>query len=159
MTISYTQNLDKNPANFAPLTPLSFLTRARDAFGHRPAYAYGTISRNWGELYSRCVRYASALNKAGIGKNDTVAVLAPNIPEMFETQFAVPMSGAVMNPINTRLDADTIPYKDQLLLSLIIDADSKHAIETLDARDPPSIIAMRYHLCIAVALEAVSLLS
>jgi len=110
MPIAYTTNLDRNPANFAPLTQLSFLTRARQVFGHRPAYAYGTTRRSWGAMFDRCVKVASALNKAGIGNNDTVSILAPNIPEMFEAQFAVPMSGAVLNPINIRLDADTIAY-------------------------------------------------
>ena len=110
MPSNYDLNLDKNPANYTPLTPLTFLKRARDVFGHRPAYAYENLTRNWGEMHDRCVKFASALNKAGIGKNDTVAIIAPNIPEMFEAQFAVPMSGAVLNPINIRLDADTIAY-------------------------------------------------
>ena len=110
MPSNYDLNLDKNPANYTPLTPLTFLKRARDVFGHRPAYAYENLTRNWGEMHDRCIKFASALNKAGIGKNDTVAIIAPNIPEMFEAQFAVPMSGAVLNPINIRLDADTIAY-------------------------------------------------
>jgi len=110
VTNAYELDLDRNPANFAPLTPLTFFQRARDVFPQRSAYVYETVSRTWGEVFERCVKFASALNKAGIGKNDTVAIIAPNIPEMFEAQFAVPMSGAVMNPINIRLDADTIAY-------------------------------------------------
>ena len=110
MTNAYQTDLDRNAANFAPLTPLTFFNRARDVFAHRPAYSYGATTRSWGEIHERCVRFASALNKAGIGKDDTVAIISPNIPEMFEAQFAVPMSGAVMNPINIRLDADTIAY-------------------------------------------------
>ena len=110
MTNAYTTNLDRNPANYAPLTPLTFLKRAQEVFGHRPAYVYGTLSRSWGEVYERCIKFASALNKAGVGKNDTVAILAPNIPEMFEAQFAIAMVGAVVNPINIRLDANTIAY-------------------------------------------------
>lgn len=110
MTSAYDTNLDRNPANFAQLTPLTFINRARDVFGHRTAYAYGSTRRTWGEMHRRCVMLASALNNSGIGKNDTVAIIAPNIPEMFEMQFAVPMSGAVMNPINIRLDAQTIAY-------------------------------------------------
>ena len=97
MTNAYTTNLDRNPANYAPLTPLTFLKRAQEVFGHRPAYVYGTLSRSWGEVYERCIKFASALNKAGIGKNDTVAILAPNIPEMFEAQFAIAMVGAVVS--------------------------------------------------------------
>ncbi|MEL6503535.1 MAG: AMP-binding protein [Pseudomonadota bacterium] len=110
MTSPFDTDLDANPANFAPLTPLSFLRRARDVFPHRTAYAYESRRCTWGELYARCVRMAHALNKAGIAKNDTVAIIAPNIPEMFEAQFAMPMAGAVMNPINIRLDAKTIAY-------------------------------------------------
>ncbi|MEM9732045.1 MAG: AMP-binding protein [Pseudomonadota bacterium] len=110
MTSPFDTDLDANPANFAPLTPLSFLRRARDVFPHRTAYAYESQRCTWGALYTRCVRMAPALNKAGIGKNDTVAIIAPNIPEMFEAQFAMPMAGAVMNPINIRLDAKTIAY-------------------------------------------------
>ncbi|MEL6948369.1 MAG: AMP-binding protein [Pseudomonadota bacterium] len=106
----YDTNLDRNPANFEPLTPLTFFRRAKDVFGHRPCYAYGSITRTWGEVYNRCAQLASALKRAGLGKNDTVAVIAPNIPEMFEVQFGVPMAGAVMNPINIRLDAKTIGY-------------------------------------------------
>lgn len=106
----YDIDLDRNPANFEPLSPLTFFRRAKDVFGHRPCYAYGSYTRTWGEVYDRCARLAGALNRAGIGKNDTVAVIAPNIPEMFEVQFGVPMSGAVMNPINIRLDAKTIGY-------------------------------------------------
>ncbi|MEE9376197.1 MAG: AMP-binding protein [Rhizobiaceae bacterium] len=110
MVSNYDTGLNKNAANFVPLTPLTFINRARDVFGHRTAYAYGDITRSWSEVHQRCVRLASALNRAGIGKNETVAVIAPNIPEMFEVQFGIPMSGAVMNPINTRLDAATIAY-------------------------------------------------
>ena len=110
MTNAYDQNLDRNPANFTPLTPLSFFNRARKVFGHRPAYVYGNIQRSWQEVFDRCNRFAAALKNAGIGKNDTVAFIAPNIPEMFEAQFSVAMAGAVLNPINIRLDAKTIAY-------------------------------------------------
>ncbi len=110
MTSPYDTDLDRCPANFEPLTPLTLFRRADDVFPHRPAYVYGKTKRSWGEVYERCVRFASALDKAGIGKNDTVAVIAPNIPEIFEATFAVPMSGAVLNPINIRLDSDTIAY-------------------------------------------------
>lgn len=110
MTSPFDTDLDRNPANHEPLTPLTFLRRARDVFAHRPAYAYGDARRSWGEVYERCVCFANALSKAGIGKNDTVAIIAPNIPEIFEATFAVPMSGAVLNPINIRLDPETIAY-------------------------------------------------
>ena len=110
MSSSYSTNLDRNAANFTPLTPLSFLNRANRVFGHRPAYVYGKTKRSWGEVFARCKQFAAALNQVGIGKNDTVAFIAPNIPEAFEAQFAIAMAGAVVNPINIRLDAATIAY-------------------------------------------------
>ena len=73
MPSPYDTDLDHCPANFEPLTPLTFFRRARDVFAHRPAYVYGETKRSWGEIYERCCRFASALDKAGIGKNDTVA--------------------------------------------------------------------------------------
>lgn len=110
MTSPFDTDLDRNPANFEPLSPLTFFRRAYDVFPHRPAYVYGGIRRDWRTVYERCVRLAGAIDKAGLGKNDTVAIIAPNIPEIFEATFAVPMSGAVLNPINIRLDSDTIAY-------------------------------------------------
>ncbi len=133
MTSAYDTNLDKNSANFVPLTPLTFINRGRDVFGHRIAYAYGNLTRTWAEVHERCTRLASALKKAGIGKNDTVAVLAPNIPEMFEIQFGVPMSGAVMNPINTRLDAATIAYILDHGQAKVLITDSRFAPEVKKA--------------------------
>ena len=130
MTNAYETDLDRNPANFAQLTPLTFFERAKDVFSHRPAYQYESISRTWGEVYQRCVKFASALNKAGVAKNDTVSIIAPNIPEMFEAQFAVSMSGAVMNPINIRLDAQTIAY--------ILDHSQARALIT-DTRFAPEV--------------------
>ena len=110
MTSAYDTNLDRNDANFQPLSPLSFFRRANLVYPHRTAYAYGSISRTWSEVYERACRLASGLQKRGIGKNDTVAIIAPNIPEIFDAHFGLPMLGAVMNPINIRLDADTIHY-------------------------------------------------
>ena len=110
MTSPFDTQLDRNPANFVPLTPLTLLRRARDVYGHRPAYVYGNIKRSWSEVHDRCAQLADALQKNGVGKNDTVAVIAPNVPEMFEVQFGVAMAGAVMNPINIRLDARTIAF-------------------------------------------------
>ncbi|MGI9354966.1 MAG: AMP-binding protein, partial [Rhizobiaceae bacterium] len=110
MTSPYDTDLNRCPANYEPLSPLTFFRRARDVFPQRPAYVYGETTRSWGEVYARCVQFADALSKADVGKNDTVAILAPNIPEIFEATFAVPMSGAVLNPINIRLDAETIAF-------------------------------------------------
>ena len=102
--------LSKNTANFTALTPLSFLKRTADIYSEREAIIYGERSYTWGQCHERCLRMASSLIELGINKGDTVAVLAFNTPEMFEAHFFVPMTGAVLNTINTRLDADTLAY-------------------------------------------------
>ncbi|WP_294532364.1 acyl-CoA synthetase [uncultured Rhodoblastus sp.] len=107
---AYLSGLDRNKANFAALTPLSFLSRAADVFPHRTSIVYGDRRYNWGQTFERCRRIASALQKRGIGKGDTVAAILPNIPEMLELHFAVPMSGGVLNTLNTRLDAEAIAF-------------------------------------------------
>ena len=110
MTSIYDQNLGKNAANHVPMTPLSFLKRAATVYPAKTAVVHGRIARTWGETYDRCRRLASALSKRGIGKGDTVSVMCPNIPAMMEAHFGVPMTGAVMNALNTRLDAATIAF-------------------------------------------------
>ena len=102
--------LPPHPANFRPLTPLTFLARARDVYGHRPAWHYGGTSATWREAHDRAARLADALRRRGIGRNDTVAFLAPNIPPLFDATFGVAMAGAVLNPINTRLEPATIRF-------------------------------------------------
>ena len=109
MPIAYDQ-MPKNSANYVPLTPLSFLERTADIYPHRSAVVHGEINFTWRDVRERCHRFASYLTKQGIGKNDTVSFLAFNTPEMFEAHFAVPLAGAVLNTINTRLDAQTIAY-------------------------------------------------
>ncbi len=104
----YSKGLDKNPANFSPLSPLTFIERAASVYPLKTALVYGDIRRNWSETYTRCRRLASALNKRGIQTGDTVAVMLPNIPAMYEVHFGVPMAGAVLNALNIRLDADSI---------------------------------------------------
>ncbi|MBE9476797.1 MAG: AMP-binding protein, partial [Proteobacteria bacterium] len=101
---------ERNAANFVALSPLSFLTRTALMFPDHPATIYGDRQYSWGQVYGRCRRLASALNGHGIGKGDTVSILSANSPEMVEAHFGIPMSGAVLNTINTRLDADTIAY-------------------------------------------------
>ena len=103
-------DLDKNPANYAPLTPLGFIERAAYVYPTRPAVVHGARRFTWSETYARCRRLASALAKRGIGPGDTVAVMLANTPEMYECNFGVPMSGAVLNALNTRLDADAIAF-------------------------------------------------
>ncbi len=102
--------LGKNAANFVPLSPVSFLDRTADIYPNRDAVIYEDRRYSWTAVRERCRRLASVLNQRGIGKNDTVSVLLHNTPEMFECHFGVPMAGAVLNTINTRLDADTIAY-------------------------------------------------
>ena len=109
MTIEYDQLL-RNPANFVALTPLSFLQRSADIYPQREALIYNERRYNWSQLRSRCNRIASSLVARGIGKNDTVSVFAFNTPEIFESHFSIPMAGAVLNTINTRLDAATVAY-------------------------------------------------
>ena len=101
---------ERNAANFVPLSPLSFLARTALIFPDHPATIYGARQYSWGQVYARCRQLASALKAHGIGKGDTVSILSANSPEMVEAHFGIPMSGAVLNTINTRLDADTIAY-------------------------------------------------
>jgi fatty-acyl-CoA synthase len=106
----YKTGLDRVAANHQPLTPLLFLERAAATFPDHIAVVHGALRRPYRELRDRCVRLASALAARGVGRGDTVAALLPNIPEMLECHYGVPMAGAVLNTINTRLDADTIGY-------------------------------------------------
>lgn len=106
----FEQYLPPTEANYVALTPVSFLQRAAFVYPNKTATVNGDIRRSWSQVYQRCTRFASALQKRGIGKGDTVSIIAPNISEHFEAHFAVPMSGAVLNSINTRLDAEAIAF-------------------------------------------------
>jgi len=106
----YDTGLDKNAANYVPLSPLGFLARSAAVYPNRIAVVYGNRRRNWRETEARCRRLAAALARRGIGRGDTVAVMAPNLPEAFEAHFGVPMAGAVLNMLNIRLDAETIAF-------------------------------------------------
>lgn len=106
----YDINLDKNDANYIPLSPLSFLDRTKDIYPNYEAIVYESRSYTWGEVYKRCVKFASALDKLGIKTGDTVSIMAFNTPEIFEAHYSIPMVGAVINAINTRLDPNTISY-------------------------------------------------
>ncbi|KAL3651839.1 putative acyl-activating enzyme 6 [Castilleja foliolosa] len=100
--------LKPSPANSCPLTPLTFLQRAAIVYGDCPSVIYNSTTFTWSETYSRCLRVASSISSLGIQSGAVVSVLAPNIPAMYELQFAVPMAGCVLNNINTRLDARAI---------------------------------------------------
>ncbi|THF63506.1 acyl-CoA synthetase [Pseudothauera rhizosphaerae] len=106
----YEQGLDRNAANYVPLTPLTFLERSAYIYPERTAVIHGKRRYTWLEAYTRARRLASALKQLGVERNDTVAVVLNNTPEMFECHFGVPASGAVLNTINTRLDAETIAF-------------------------------------------------
>ncbi|MDD5296336.1 MAG: acyl-CoA synthetase [Rhodocyclaceae bacterium] len=102
--------LDKNQANFAQLSPLSYLERSAFIYPNRPAIIHGDRQYTWKETYQRCRRLASALKQRGMGVGDTVAVMLPNVPAMFDCHFGVPMCGAVVNTLNTRLDPEAIAF-------------------------------------------------
>ena len=144
----YEKNLDKNDANYVPLTPLSFLERAKDIYPNYEAVVYESRKYTWSEVYKRCVKFASALDKIGIKTGDTVSVLAFNTPEIFEAHYSIPMVGAVINAINTRLDSKTISYilNHSEAKVLIVDRqfhdvikkaleDVKHEIKIIDIDD------------------------
>jgi len=106
----YETGLDRNPANYEALTPLLFIEWSAYVYPDRPAVIHGSRRFTWAETYARARRLASALAARGIGLGDTVALMAANTPEMYEAHFGVPMAGAVLNTLNTRLDADAIGF-------------------------------------------------
>ena len=110
MSSIYESHLEKNSANFESLSPLSFFRRAALLYADYTATVHGERRYTWGETYQRALKIAAALQHRGVNQGDTVAVMLPNIPEMFESHFSVPMSGAVLNAINTRLDAKTVAF-------------------------------------------------
>jgi fatty-acyl-CoA synthase len=107
---SYDLGLGRNSANYVALSPLSFLRRTATVYPDRLSVIHGSFRTTWRETYARSRQLASALAGRGVGRGDTVAVIAPNIPAMFEAHFGVPMVGAVLNALNTRLDAGTIAF-------------------------------------------------
>ena len=110
MTDMYNTNLDKNHANFTPLSPLSFLQRSAEVYPNRLSIVHGSKMYTWSDTFKRSKQLASALTKKGVGKGDTVAVLCFNTPEIYEAHYGIPMIGAIINTINIRLDVDTISY-------------------------------------------------
>ncbi|MBX3411538.1 MAG: acyl-CoA synthetase [Pirellulales bacterium] len=145
----YETGLGPNAANHVPLSPLGLLARAAAVFPHRPAYVHGPIARDYAEFHARCRRLASALTAAGIARGDTVSIMAPNVPAMLEAHYGVPMTGAVLNSLNIRLDAATIAFtlehaETKLLItdrefSPVIEAalaQVKHRPRVIDIDDP-----------------------
>jgi fatty-acyl-CoA synthase len=106
----YEEGLPPTPANYAPLTPIGFLARSAGVYPGHTSVVHGDSRYTWAETYARCRRLASALAGRGVGRGDTVSIIAPNVPAIYEASFGVPMLGAVLNTINTRLDARTIAF-------------------------------------------------
>ena len=107
---NFEQGMQRNDANFVPLTPLSFLDRIKDVYPDYEALIYQDKKYTWKQVYDRCIQFASALNKIGVGEGDVVSIMAANTPELFEAHYSVPMTGGVINTINTRLDIRTVAY-------------------------------------------------
>jgi fatty-acyl-CoA synthase len=141
----YERDLGKTAANYAPLTPLSFLERAAYVYPDKVSIIHGAQRFTWKETYARCRRLASALAKRGIGVGDTVAVMLPNTPAMVEVHFGVPMTGATLNTLNTRLDAEAIGFmlehgEAKVLItdkefSSVIEKALRPGIEVIDVED------------------------
>ncbi len=123
----YDDGLERRPANFTALTPLGFLERAGRVYPQRLAVVHGQRRFSWAETYARSRRLASALARRGIGRGDTVAVLLSNTPEMYEAHFGVPMAGAVLNTLNTRLDAESIAFMLEFACARVLVVDREFA--------------------------------
>ncbi len=129
----YDQHLDKNAANYQPMTPLTFLERTATVFPLRTAVVHGTYALDYAGLYSRCRQLASAIAQRYIGLGDTVSVMLPNVPAMVEAHFGVPMTGAVLHSINTRLDANIIAFQLDHCNSKLVIVDREFAPLMLEA--------------------------
>ena len=107
----YSTDLDKNAANYVPLSPLTFIERAASVYPERCALVYNESRQSWAVTYRRCRQFAAALQQHGVSLDDTVALMLPNVPAMYEAHFAIPMAGAVIHALNIRLDADAIAFQ------------------------------------------------
>ena len=140
----YSSNLDKNAANYTPLSPLTFIERAAAVYPERCALVYNNLRHTWRDTYRRSCRFAGALRQHGVTRDDTVAVMLPNVPAMYEAHFAIPMAGAIIHALNIRLDADAIAFQlehggaDILLTDPEYSATVAAALEQLD--DKPLVI-------------------
>ncbi len=140
----YSTDLDRNAANYVPLSPLTFIDRAASVYPERCAIVYGDIRRSWSETYARCRRLAAALRRNGVAANDTVALMLPNVPAMYEAHFAIPMAGAVIHALNIRLDHGAIAFQLEHGGAKVLLTDSEFS-ETVTAAleqltDPPLVI-------------------
>ncbi|NMG49297.1 AMP-binding protein [Azoarcus communis] len=146
---AYSQGLEKNAANHVPLTPLNFLDRTADVYPNRTAIVHGSFTQTWGETRERCYRLASALVKWGIEPGDTVSIIAPNTPAMLEAHFGVPLSGAVLNAINCRLDAEGVAFilRHGECKLLLVDREFAPLIEKAlrSVPNPPRVVDINDH--------------
>jgi len=125
MSNPYNTHLDKNPANYQALTPLSFLSRAASVFPQHTAIIHGSLRRNYADFYQRSRQLASSLSQNGISRGDTVSVMLANTPAMLECHYGVPMSGAVLHSINTRLDAAVVAFQIDHAEAKVVIVDSE----------------------------------
>jgi fatty-acyl-CoA synthase len=144
MSNPYQAGLDKNAANYVPLTPLTFIERSAHTYPQRLAVIHGARRYTWAETYARCRRLASALAAQGVGNGDTVAVMLNNTPEMYECHFGVPMAGAVLNTLNTRLDAESVAFTLEHGEAKVLIADREYSATVKKALErlthPPLLI-------------------
>ena len=133
MSTPYDTNLDRNAANFQPLTPLSLLARAAEVYPETTAIVHGGLSRNYRDFYARAKRLASALSRRGIKRGDTVSVMLANTPAMIEAHYGVPMTGAVLNTLNTRLDAAILGFTLDHAETKVLIVDREHSKVMKDA--------------------------
>jgi fatty-acyl-CoA synthase len=129
----YETDLARNAANFQPLTPLSFLARAAEVYPETPAIIHGGLSRNYRDFYARAKRLASALSRRGVKRGETVSVMLANTPAMIEAHYGVPMTGAVLNTLNTRLDAAILGFILDHAETKVLIVDREHSKVMKDA--------------------------
>ena len=127
MRLSFDLHLERNAANFAPLSPVSFIAWTASVYPNRVAGIYGNRTYTWKETFRRCLRLAGALRKAGVVRNTSVSLMLANTPEMFEAHFAIPMTGGVINTLNTRLDAPALAFMLRHAESRVLITDTAFA--------------------------------
>ncbi|MGS0740409.1 acyl-CoA synthetase [Glaciimonas sp. GG7] len=146
MTVDFNTGLDKNPANFVALTPIDYIARAAEVYGDRLAIVHGPLRQNWRQTYARTRQLASALQQLGVKKGDTVAVMLPNTPAMVEVHFGVPMTGAVLNALNIRLDVTSLAFmlRHGEAKVLIVDTEFAELAAQL-AQEIPDLVVIAVH--------------
>ena len=141
MVSAYDQ-LPRTPANFVALSPLRYLERAAYIYPHQDAIIHGKRRITWREKYQRCRQFAHQLQQLGVGKNDTVSTLLPNVPAMLEAHFAVPMAGAVLNTLNTRLDAKSLAFMLEHAESKVLLVDPEFSAVAKEALTASAVAVM-----------------